>query len=174
MTTLGLCVNDPPSRSAQWAAVDRQLNALLGSAETNAMLGEAVTTGVPDGSITLMELLRWLTQRVSGPLRDMTCDEQPGAIQLAAAHAADGLQRLLGVCAAGRDLTESIAMPVPAELATTRQVLSAAIATIDILPAELAAARHALSAAIIVIDHPGRLGHSGAGCVTVSDSDSGE
>ncbi len=164
MIASGLCVDDSLARSAQWAAADRQLNVLLGSAETDAVLGEAVTTGVPEDSPTLMELLRWLTQRVSGPLRDMTCDEQPAAIQLAAAHAANGLQRLLGVCAAGRDLTESIAMPLPAELAATRQVLSAAIATIDMLPAELAAARHALSAAIMVIDHPGRLGHAGAGC----------
>ena len=50
----------------------------------------------------LAEFLRWQALRVRGPLRQIAQDPSTGPVPLAAAHAADGLQRLLGVIAAGQ------------------------------------------------------------------------
>jgi hypothetical protein len=122
---------------------------------------------VAEDSITLRELLRGLTVRVGGPLGELSREAPTGAMPLAAAQAAEGLQRLLGVCAAGQDLTELIALSLPlAELSAAREVLSAAIATIDLVPAELAAARQALNSAIATIDILGA-SNTPPGCVTV-------
>jgi hypothetical protein len=105
---------------------------VLSGAQTEPALEAAA--GVIDDPVTLMESLRWLTLRVGGPLGKMTPRDQTGAMPLAAAYAVEGLQRLLGVCAAGQDFTETTATSVPpTEMTAARQALSAAIANIDIL-----------------------------------------
>jgi hypothetical protein len=132
------------------AASDQLVNAVLSDVPIEPVLNE--TARLTDESITVTELLRWLILQADGPLREMTGQEQTCAMPLAAAHAAEGLQRLLGICAAGQDLTTTISISVPAELTAARQALRAAIATIDLVPTELATARAALSAAITTID----------------------
>lgn len=83
----------------------RLANALLGAAQIEAMLAESLAgdsdalfaahrqqllaAGVADDAEKLAAFLRWQTLRVSGPL------------PVAAAHAADGLHRLLGVIGNG-------------------------------------------------------------------------
>jgi len=81
--------------------------------------------------------LRWQTLRVSGPLREIAQNVAAGPIPLAAAHAADGLQKLLGVIAAGQNPTsddvDRLAGPVTDELRAAREALSNAIGNVDLL-----------------------------------------
>ncbi|MGH3673092.1 MAG: DUF6245 family protein [Pseudonocardiaceae bacterium] len=134
------------------SALDRLVEEVLGGVQLEAVLGELVTAGVAEDSVEVMEFLRWLSLRVGGPLQEITRSEQIGPMPLAAAHVADGLQRLLGVCSTGQDLNAMVAGSVPAELDVVRDALRAAIIAIDGVPAELAAARATLSAAIIKVD----------------------
>ncbi|MER5624286.1 DUF6245 family protein [Streptosporangium sp. NPDC002544] len=93
-------------------------NALLGAVQVEAMLAESavtgtedlaaahreqlVTAGVADDPDKLVGFLRWQALRVAGPLRLVAQDPATGPIPLAAAHAAEGLQKLLGVVGAGQ------------------------------------------------------------------------
>jgi hypothetical protein len=125
----------------------RLANALLGGVQIEALLGETrgvtdeqraaahreqlLIAGVVEDPAKLLEFLRWQTLRVAGPLREIAQNDQVGPIPLAAAHTAEGLQRLLGVCAAGQNLTTIDALPD--ELDAAREALTTAITNIDIL-----------------------------------------
>lgn len=62
---------------------------------------QLLAAGVADDAEKLAAFLRWQTLRVSGPLRQIAQDASTGPIPVAAAHAADGLHRLLGVIGGG-------------------------------------------------------------------------
>jgi hypothetical protein len=85
----------------------------------------------------LAEFLRWQTLRVGGPLREIAQDQSTGPIPLAAAHAADGLQKLLGVIAAGQVPSVENLRHGVAELRAARECFEATIANIDILTSML-------------------------------------
>jgi hypothetical protein len=57
---------------------------------------------VVDDPDKLTGFLRWQALRVAGPLRLVAQDPSTGPIPLAAAHAAEGLQKLLGVADTGQ------------------------------------------------------------------------
>ncbi len=87
----------------------RLANALLGAAQTEALLADAVplspeartaayeqqlsTAGAADDPAKRIAFLRWQTLRVSGPLREIPQNVAAGPIPLAAAHTADGVQK---------------------------------------------------------------------------------
>jgi hypothetical protein len=135
-------------------------NVLLGAAQMEALLCEHLAGGddeklraahawqlrmggvMDPGSETpnpekLAEFLRWQTLRVGGPLRNIAQDASTGPIPLAAAHAADGLQRLLGVIARGQVPDIEKVMEGIAEMRAARESFEAAIDNIDILMAML-------------------------------------
>ncbi len=78
--------------------------------------------------------MRWQALRVSGPLREIAQNVAAGPIPLAAAHAADGLQKLLGVIAARQnpppDDVDRLAGPVTDELRAAREALSHALSNV--------------------------------------------
>ncbi|MGW4412397.1 DUF6245 family protein [Nonomuraea sp. NPDC004702] len=127
----------------------RLANALLGAAQIEAMLAETladgevdlaeahdqqlVTAGVNDDPIKLTGFLQWQTLRVAGPLRLIAQDPSTGPIPLAAAHAADGLQQLLGVVAAGQVPSVEQVKEHVAAIENARECLVQAIGNIDIL-----------------------------------------
>jgi hypothetical protein len=131
----------------------RLANALLGAAQTEALLADAVplspearaaayeqqlrTAGADDDPTKRIEFLRWQTLRVSVPLREIAQNVEAGPIPLAAAWAAEGLQQLLDVIAAGQNVTPSdvdrLAGPVTDELRAARAALVTAISNVDIL-----------------------------------------
>jgi len=131
----------------------RLANALLGAAQTEALLADAIplspdaraaayeqqlsTAGGADDPAKRIAFLRWQTLRVSGPLREIAQNVGAGPVPLAAAHAADGLQKLLGVIAASQNPTpddaDRLAGPVTDELRAAREALSNAIGNVDIL-----------------------------------------
>lgn len=104
----------------------RLTNALLGIVEVDAMLADGSglsegqmqaahrqslqSAGVEDQPGKLLNFLRWRALRVAGPLREMAQNEEAGPLPLAAAHAIEGLQMLLGVCASGQDLENRLPM----------------------------------------------------------------
>jgi len=134
-------------------------NALLGAAQVEALLCESLgasaeqlrtahreqllTGGVMDPGVEmpnpakLAQFLRWQTLRVSGPLRDIAQDQATGPIPLAAAHAADGLQTLLGVIATGQVPKAENVANARAELGAARECFEAAIVNIGILTSML-------------------------------------
>ncbi len=81
--------------------------------------------------------MRWQTLRVGGPLREIAQNVEAGPIPLAAAHAAEGLQKLLSVIADSQNVTpddvDRLADPVTAELRAARESLSNIISNVDIL-----------------------------------------
>jgi hypothetical protein len=108
-------------RSAEHAAEAKRLgsadyyrlllaNALLGMVEVEAMLADGmgiaaerllsaqrqanVSAGAEGDPIKLLGLLRWRPLRVEGPLRDIAHNGEAGPLPLAAAHTAEGLQRV--------------------------------------------------------------------------------
>lgn len=133
-------------------------NALLGAAQTEALLCEQL--GVPAGKAAvahheqlrtagvmnpgsdlpdpgkLVQFLRWQTLRVAGPLRDIAADPATGPIPLAAAHAVDGLQKLLGVIGGPAVNVETVLSALD-ELAAARECLQTAIVNIEILTSML-------------------------------------
>lgn len=131
-------------------------NSLLGAVQAEAMLCEGLADGdaaalssahreqlrtggaMDPGSDDpnpekLSGFLRWQALRVAGPLREIAQDSSTGPIPLAAAHAAEGLQRLLGVIAAGQvPSVENVRQSV-GEMRQARQCLQDAIKNVDIL-----------------------------------------
>ncbi len=160
MTALGRYkgANTSAEHAAEAARVGSKLyyrmllaNALLGLVEVEAMLcdsagdvsdaqarvahGQALTSaGADDDPTKLIGFLRWRTLRVEGPLREMAHNVGVGPIPLAAAHAAEGLQRLLGVAAAGQQPNSGAApAALKAELTIAREACTNAVANIDIM-----------------------------------------
>ncbi|MER6173602.1 DUF6245 family protein [Streptosporangium sp. NPDC001681] len=127
----------------------RLANALLGAVQVEAMLAESaatgtedlaaahrqqlVTAGVADDPDKLTGFLRWQALRVAGPLRLVAQDPSTGPIPLAAAHAAEGLQKLLGVIGAGQVPDVETVIEHLAEMRAARECLVAAIGNVDIL-----------------------------------------
>jgi Family of unknown function (DUF6245) len=137
------------------------VNALLGMVETDAMLADSesaspeqvtsahrqarLSAGVEEDIRKLLGFLRWQTLRVEGPLREMCQDDAAGPIPLAAAHAAEGLQLLLGVCIQGQDLQNASPTAMKAALISAQEALSNAVANIDIMLQLVAQAEDLLS-----------------------------
>jgi hypothetical protein len=125
-------------------------NSLLGIVETDALLCESLdgisadqmlaahrqalaSAGVADTPAKMLAFLRWRTLRIAGPLRESAQDVGTGPVVLAAAHAAEGLQQLLGVCASGQRLESADPAALTAELQTAREALTNAVANLDIM-----------------------------------------
>lgn len=123
-------------------------NAFLGIVEGNALLmdGSGVTgeqmqaahqqalksAGVEDNPGKLLHFLRWKTLRVGGPLREFAQNEAVGPIPLAAAHTAEALQLLLGICAQGQNLEHASPMALTADLKAAREALGNAMKNLDV------------------------------------------
>ncbi len=124
-------------------------NALLGHAEGEALHADGTgvssdqllaahrqalaAVGAIDDPAKLLGFLRWRTLRIAGPLRESAQDSTTGPVVLAAAHAAEGLQQLLALCAAGQDPLSVSPEAVLMDLQTARDALTAAIANLDIM-----------------------------------------
>ncbi len=129
----------------------RMANALLGIVETEAMLSEGASgsteqmlhahqqalesAGAMDSKEKLLEFLRWRTLRIEGPLKQIAQDTETGPIPVAAAHAAEGLQQLLGISADGQHLDPATISPtvIKANLNKAKESLTYAIANVDIM-----------------------------------------
>ncbi len=125
------------------------VNALLGVVETEAINSESAgvsqtqmlsahhqalqSAGAEDSTAKLLGFLRWRTLRIEGPLREIAQNAEAGPIPLAAAHAAEGLQTLLAVCAAGQDPLNADPRKMTADLKAAREALTAAVANVDIM-----------------------------------------
>ena len=123
-------------------------NALLGSVEADAMLADSsgasveqmeaayrqalISAGVEGHPGKLLRFLRWRTLRVEGPLQEIVQDAEVGPLPLAAAHAAEGLQLLLGVCAAGQNLEMASPEEMTVDLKVAREALTNAVTNLDI------------------------------------------
>ena len=139
----------------------RLVNALLGIVEGDALLADSsgvsveqmkaayrqalISAGVEGHPGKLLRFLRWRTLRVEEPLREMAQNEEVGPLPLAAAHAAEGLQLLLGICAAGQDLETASPLEMTADLKAAREALANAIANLDIMLKLLAQAKDLFS-----------------------------
>jgi hypothetical protein len=137
------------------------VNALLGMVETEAMLADGagispeqmrsahrqarISAGVEEDPGKLLGFLLWQTLRVEGPLREIAQDSETGPIPLAAAHAAEGLQRLLEVCMQGQDLANASPAAMKAALVSARESLGNAVANIEIMLQLVAQAEDLLS-----------------------------
>ncbi|WP_031165880.1 DUF6245 family protein [Streptosporangium roseum] len=124
-------------------------NALLGAAQVEAMLAEScatgpeglaaahhqqlVTAGVSDDVEKLAGFLRWQVLRVADPLKLVAQEPSTGPIPLAAAHAAEGLQKLLGIAGTGQVPDVEAVKEGVAEMRAARQCLVDAIDNVDIL-----------------------------------------
>lgn len=124
-------------------------NALLGLVETNAMLADGegvlndrmleahhqalVSAGATDDTSKLIGFLRWRVLRVSGKLREMAQNPEFGPLPLAAAHASQGLQLLLGVCEAGQNPLKASPDDMKKDILEAKESLNLAIANIDIM-----------------------------------------
>lgn len=132
----------------------RLVNALLGVVQAQAVLADAVpldeqardatweehlrSAGAgPDEVAAQLELIRWQVLRSATPLRQMAQNRQVGPIPLAAAHAAEALQVLLGVIAASQDAVATGDVTTLAaqtsQLRTAREAMSNALANTDLL-----------------------------------------
>jgi uncharacterized protein DUF6245 len=128
----------------------RLANALLGAVQVEVMLAETLadghvdemadahcqqleTAGANDDPEKLAGFLRWQVLRICGPLRLIAQDSGTGPIPLAAAHAADGVHRLLGVIGAGQVPSIEDAKYGIAEMEAARESLVLAISNVDIL-----------------------------------------
>jgi hypothetical protein len=125
------------------------VNALLGGVETEALhadssgvptnqLGAAhdqalQTAGAKDTPEKLLDFLRWRTLRVSGPLRQIAQNQEAGPIPVAAAHAAEALQRMLSVTATGQNLAQFDPKQMTDDLKAARESLSYSLANLDIM-----------------------------------------
>ena len=129
----------------------RLVNALLGVVQAQAVLADAVpldeqardaaceehlrSAGAgPDEVAARLELIRWQVLRSATPLRQMAQNRQVGPIPLAAAHAAEALQVLLGVIAASQDAVEVTTLAAQtSQLRTAREAMSNAPASTGLL-----------------------------------------
>jgi hypothetical protein len=131
----------------------RLVNALLGVVQAQAVLADAVpldeqardaaweehlrSAGAgPDEVAARLQLIRWQVLRSATPLRQMAQNRQVGPIPLAAAHAAEALQVLLGVIAASQSAAAGDVTTLAAQtsqLRTAREALSNALANTDLL-----------------------------------------
>lgn len=125
----------------------RLTNALLGIVEVDAMLADGSglseaamqaahrqalqSAGTDESPAKLLNFLRWRALRVGGPLREIAQNTEAGPLPLAAAHAAEGLQLLLGVCASGQDLANCSPQELEANLIKAKTSLADAIANLD-------------------------------------------
>ena len=84
-----------------------------------------------------LALIRWQVLRSAAPLRQMARNRQAGPIPLAAAHAAEALQVLLGVIAASQNAVATGDVTTLAahtsQLRTAREAMSNAPANTDLL-----------------------------------------
>jgi uncharacterized protein DUF6245 len=139
------------------------VNSLLGIVETEVMRCETAerpedgltiacqqaleAAGATRSDAVLLEFLRWRTLRVGLTLRQMVQKPGIGALPLAAAQAAEGLQLLLGISAAAPDLDPKAfpADDLADELYAARDALQYAIINLDkVLDPYIAAARKPL------------------------------
>lgn len=133
----------------------RLANALLGAAQTEAVLADTaatdlddrtrraaweqqlVTAGAGEDQVKRIGLIQWQVLRAATPLREIAQRQATGPIPLAAAHAADGLQALLGVIAASQTAVaagDTAALTAQtARLREARTALEAAIANTTVL-----------------------------------------
>jgi hypothetical protein len=127
----------------------RLVNALLGAVETEALHADSSgvtvdqmgaahdqalqTAGAKDTPGKLLRFLRWRTLRVSGPLRQMAQNKEAGPIPVAAAHAAEALQRMLSVTASGQNLAQFDPQQMSDDLQAARQSLADSLANLDIM-----------------------------------------
>lgn len=163
MTALGMYegANTPEEHAKESARLGgddayrvRLVNALLGQVQTEALLADGVPlndearyaaweeqlasagAGV-DYPVKRIEFIRWQVLRASTPLRLMAQNQETGPIPLAAAHAATGLQTLLGVIADSQDaVTKGYVETLAAQsdqLRAARETLQAAISNTDLL-----------------------------------------
>lgn len=125
------------------------VNALLGIIETDAVLADhsgmtmeqmvsahrqaLVSAGVADDPNKLMSFLRWRTLRVGGQLRIIAQNEEVGPLPLSAAHAAEALQLILGICASGQDLAQADLAQMITDLRSARESLSYSLANLDLM-----------------------------------------
>ena len=125
------------------------VNALLGGVETEALHADSsgvkseqmqaahqqalTTAGADDTTEKLMNFLRWRTLRVSGPLRQIAQNEEVGPIPLAAAHAAEALQLMLGTSASGQNLAQADPFQMTADLKAARESLVNSLTNLDIM-----------------------------------------
>lgn len=163
MTALGAYhgANTPAEHAAEAARLGgpdayrlRLANALLGIVQTEAVLADSTATltvdqrlpaweqqldsaGVNDDPAKLIGFIQWQVLRAATPLREIAQRQETGPIPLAAAHAAEGLQVLLGVIAASQtaiaagDIT-TLAAQAPA-LRQARTALQDAITNTNLL-----------------------------------------
>jgi hypothetical protein len=131
----------------------RLVNALLGAAQTQAMLADAVeldeetrhaawreqliSAGAWDDPVLRVGFLRWQVLRAGTPLRMIAQNPETGPIPVAAAHAAEGLHLLLGVIGSSYQAVaagdvETLAAQA-GSLRAAREALQMAIANTDIL-----------------------------------------
>ncbi len=129
----------------------RMANTLLGIVETEAMHSETAggaaeqllhahnqaleSAGATRSKEMLLGFLRWRTLRVAGPLRQIAQDTETGPIPLAAAHAAEGLQQLLGITADGQGIDPDTMSPdaMKENLRSAKASLNNAVANVDIM-----------------------------------------
>jgi len=125
------------------------VNALLGGIEANALMADAsgvtaeqmdaahrqtlVTAGVEDNPNKLMSFLRWRVLRVGGQLRKIAQNREVGPLPLSAAHAADGLQLILAICASGQNFAQVDPIQMIADLKAARESLSNSLANLNLM-----------------------------------------
>lgn len=125
------------------------INALLGHAEGEALAADGAgvpadqllaahrqalaVVGALDDPAKLLGFLRWRTLRIAGPLRESAQDPTTGPVVLSAAHAAEGLQQLLALCAAGQNPMSVSPETLVTHLQAARDALTDAVANIDIM-----------------------------------------
>lgn len=134
------------------------VNTLLGLVEVEAMLSDgaeasaehlraahrqaSVSAGVEDDPTRLLGFLRWRTLRVAGPLREIAQNEDVGPIPLAAAHAAEGLQRLLGICMEGQNPATASPIQMKTDLIAARKALDDAVTNLNMMLDLIAKVEH--------------------------------
>jgi len=96
----------------------RMVNSLLGMVQAQALLAETAditpgarnaaytdqlsAAGADEDQVATVEFLRWQVLRAATPLREMAQRPATGPVPLAAAHAAEAVQVLLGVVSASQ------------------------------------------------------------------------
>ncbi len=122
-------------------------NALMGLVEGDVLLADStgvtaeqmqaahrqalIAAGVADDLGKLLHFLRWRALRVESPLREIAQHTDVGPLPLAAAHVAEALQQILGVCAAGQNLETASPSAMTANLKAAREALTNGLANLD-------------------------------------------